>query len=310
MELRRLRYFLVLAEELHFGRAAQRLHLAQPGLSQQIKVLEREVGAPLLDRGPHGVRLTAAGRVLVERGRTLLNSVDHIVEDVHLAGEGNDGLVKFAHTRSIRGDSDDIIEEFQKECPRAELSIQTAWTARNIEMLQAAQIDAAFVRLPLVNAEGLRVMPMGSSELAIAAPCGHRLAERQSVAISDLHGAAMVAWPREQAPGYFDYLESQFWGPEGGRVVRWEPDTERMLVAVAHGVGLCLIDVLRAQQLRPRGVVIRRFTPRISSPWAVAWSPQALTPALDALLRVCAARRRIDELEPAAQDGGDYAMGR
>jgi DNA-binding transcriptional LysR family regulator len=288
VELRRLRYFVVLAEELHFGRAAERLHIAQPGLSQQIKVLEQEVGARLFDRGPQGVSMTAAGRVLLEHGTALLSLADQVAREVRLAGDGLSGRLRLSHARSVRELPDRTVEEYRRRYPDTEIVIHCAWTARNVEMIRSAEVDVGFVRLPLADAEGLGVMPLGYSELVVGLPARHELARKRVVHTADLAGLPLVTWPREQAPGYFDFMCSKIWGDSELNVVRWEPDSERILSAVADGVGVCVLDAARTHRLRPNGLVVRRFSGRgVPTPFGIAWNPRRRTPALDAFLSVC-----------------------
>ena len=152
MDLRRLRYFAVVAEELHFRRAAERLHIAQPGLSQQIRVLERELGAVLFNRTTAGVTLTEAGRTLRDEGVPLLREVERVAALVRAAAEGRSGRLRIVLTRSLAGSSpDELMTEFRSRHPDAEIDIETAWTTRNVAMVRAAEADAAFVRLPLAR---------------------------------------------------------------------------------------------------------------------------------------------------------------
>ena len=152
MELRRLAYFAVLAEELHFRRAAERLRIAQPGLTQQIRVLERELGATLFERSTSGVTLTDAGQVLLEEGVPLLREADRVTERVRAAAQGRTGLLRIVHSRSLAGGlPDELVRTFRQLHPDADIGVESAWTARNVAMLRTGEADAAFVRLPLAR---------------------------------------------------------------------------------------------------------------------------------------------------------------
>ena len=156
VELRRLAYFAVLAEELHFRRAAERLRIAQPGLTQQIRVLERELGATLFERSTSGVTLTDAGRVLLEEGVPLLREADRVTEQVRAAAQGRTGLLRIVHSRSLAGGlPDELVRTFRQLHPDADIAVESAWTTRNVAMLRTGEADAAFVRLPLAGAEDL-----------------------------------------------------------------------------------------------------------------------------------------------------------
>ena len=284
-----MRYFAVVAEELHFRRAAERLHIAQPGLSQQIRVLERELGVELFERGTGGVSLTAAGRALLEAGGPLLREVDRVIERVRAAAEGRSGLLRLVHTRSLSdGAPDELVRTFRVAHPDADIAVESAWTARNVVMLRGAEVDAAFIRLPLLDAEGLQVLPLGHTELVAALPSAHPLARRRVLRPDDLCGVALLSWPREQAPGYFDHIRSVAWGDETAEPVASEPDAERLLAAVAAGSGVCVLDSPRAFKLRPRGVVLRRFArPSPTSEFGLAWNPRRVFPLLESFIAHC-----------------------
>jgi DNA-binding transcriptional LysR family regulator len=289
VELRRLAYFAVLAEELHFRRAAERLRIAQPGLTQQIRVLERELGATLFERSTSGVTLTDAGRVLLEEGVPLLREADRVTERVRAAAEGRTGLLRIVHSRSLAdGLPDELVRTFRQLHPDADIRVESAWTTRNVAMLRTGEADAAFVRLPLADAEDLAVLALGETELVVALPGAHPLARRRTLRFADLRGAGIVTWPRDQAPGYFDHIQSTIWGDQPPSVVASEPDPEHLLAAVAAGAGLCVMDSHRAAKLRPRGVVLRRLArPALMAAFGVAWNPQRHSPLLDAFVACC-----------------------
>jgi len=265
----------VLAQELHFRRAAERLQIAQPGLSQQIKILEREVGAELFVRSAHGVSLTPAGLVLLQEGVPLLGQLDRVGQRVAAAATDRDELA-VVHTRSLSGGlPDDVLRLYRKRHPRTIVRLESAWTARNVDMLRSGEVDVAFVRLPLSDPGELRVLSLGHTEMAAALPRDHPLARRRALDVEDLHGLPVVLWPRQQAPGYFDSLLAQVWGGEPPEVALWEPDPEHILAAVAAGVGVTVLDRGRARTLRPAGVSVRRFRTPPTAEYGVAWTAHA-----------------------------------
>ena len=289
MDLRRLQYFAVVAEELHFRRAAERLHIAQPGLSQQIRVLERELGAVLFHRGTAGVTLTEAGHALRTEGVPLLREVERVAALVRAAAEGRSGRLRVVLTRSLAGGvPDELLARFRSEHPDVEIDVETAWTTRNITMVRAAEADAAFVRLPLHDADDLRLLTLGSTELIVVLPATHPLARRRVVRPGDLRDVSLISWPREQAPGYFDHIRSVVWGEDPPPVTATEPDPEHLLAAVAAGAGVCILDAQRAARLRPRGVVVRRFSrPTPTADFGLVWSPHRVSPLLTAFVAAC-----------------------
>ena len=290
MDLRRLRYFEVLAEELHFRRAAERLHIAQPGLSQQIRVLERELGAQLFVRSTAGVTLTEAGRVLHDAGGSLLRDVDKLTERVRAVAGGRSGALRVVHSRSLGGGRpDDLVRTFRDAYPDVEVLLETAWTARNLAMLRSGEADVAFVRFPLAGAGDIDTLPLGETELVVVLPSAHPLGRRRrTLRFADLADVEIVSWPREQAPGYFDHIQRTVWGEHVPTPVATEPDPEHLLAAVAAGVGACIIDAERAARLRPPGVVVRHFTaPPLLSTFGLAWSGDRPAALRDAFVEHC-----------------------
>lgn len=286
MDLRRLGYFVVLAEELHFRRAAERLRISQPGLSQQIRVLEKDLGVILFERTTAGVTLTASGRALVTEGTPLLREAERVSAQVKAAAEGRAGLLRVVHSRSLIDDiPDELVRRFRRLHPEVEVGVETAWTARNVSMLRAGEVDAAFVRLPLIDTDGLSHLTLGHTELAAAIPAGHPLARRRTLRCSDLRGLPVVSFPREQAPGYFDHIQSTVWGDDAPLPDTTEPDPEHLLAAVASGAGVSVFDAGRAFKLRPKGVVIRRFAhPPPTAEFGLAWISHRSFPLLEAFI--------------------------
>lgn len=288
VNLRRLRYFSVVAQELHFRRAAEILGVAQPGLSQQIKVLEQELGVSLFERGPHSVSLTDAGRVLLEEGVPILGQLDRVEQHVRAMVEPFQHELRVVHTRSVIADlPDEAVRIFREQHPRVRLVQDMAWTDRNLQMLRTGEVDVAFVRLPLADPGEIRVMVMGETELVVVLPQGHPLVARRSLDLVDLKDQPVVMWPRAQAPGYFDDLQARLWGSTSPVVALWEPDPEHILAAVAGGLGISVLDRNRALKLSPRGVAVRRFRQRLTGAFGVAWTSAAAGSPVAAFLSIC-----------------------
>ncbi len=283
MDIRRLQSFLVLARELHFGRAATTLYISQPALSQQIKSLEEELGAALLVRGSHGVHLTAAGDVLLAEGDRLVRDVDTVMEQVRLAAAGRRGRLRVQYTRSWPGaGSHDLVTGFRAENPGVVVDVETGWTQLNIELLLKDETDVAFVRPPLVDFPQLASAQIGSDVMTAVLPPGHRLAARSVISRSDLSGESVVLWPRAQGPGYRDSIVSQIWGDAVPQVLE-EPDDDHILAAVAAGAGIGILGAERIRVLpHPDGVEIRPFAdPQPQVQLAIAWRRQDGNPAVD-----------------------------
>jgi DNA-binding transcriptional LysR family regulator len=301
VDLRRLKYFVTLAEHLHFGRAAAALHIAQPALSQQIKVLERELGVQLLRRSSRGVALTEAGQLLLVEGRKLLRQTAVVTAKTRAAGGGESGTLRVAYTRSVPDlGPRELVERFRERHPQVAITTATGWTAHNVELLRADLADVGFVRLPLTDAPELRTLLLGYDELVTALPADHRLARRSRVSREALVGEPVVAWPRSQGEGFHDTILTEVWRGEHPRVVHEEPDAENILAAVAAGTGVAVLDRHRALRLRLPGVVVRRFSgeiPRAS--FGLAWRPDA-TPVAERFAAFC--RDLVDRSGPITGD--------
>ncbi|WP_190812962.1 LysR family transcriptional regulator [Saccharopolyspora pogona] len=289
--MRRLEYFLVLARVLHFGRAAEELHISQPGLSQQIKVLEQELGTPLIHRGTKAITLTTAGEVLREQGELVLAQVGLCVERVRAAAEQPTGVLRVAYTRSGPDlNMHELVERFRMCYPAVRLSLSTAWTSQNLELLEADAVDVAFVRSTVRHRE-VESLVVATEELVMAMPENHPLAARERVSFDDVVELPLVHWPREQGPGYHDEIRRQIWGDRPQRVVLEQPDAEHILREVANGVGIAVLDEHRAGKLCPPGVRVRRFVePVPTSTLVVAWRPGAAHAPVDRFIELCRER--------------------
>lgn len=277
MEIRRLRSFLVLADHLHFGRAAQELHIAQPALSQQLRALERELGVLLVHRTRREVSLTAAGRVLVAEGRKVLRQVDQATSKTRAAGAGATGTLRVAYNRSVPDlGSRTFVEAFRARNPGVSVSTVAGWTAHNLELLRTRQADVVFIRLPLADAPDVESLALGQDELVLALPAAHPLATRRRVSRKAIQDVDVIAWPRSQGAGVHDAVVEQVWMGQEPRVMQEEPDTENILAAVAQGKGVAVLGRHRAERLKPGGVVLRRFsgeTPYVA--YGLAWQSDA-----------------------------------
>jgi DNA-binding transcriptional LysR family regulator len=285
MDLRRLRYFLVLAEELHFTRAARRLHLAQPALSQQQRTLERELGARLIERGPGGCTLTPVGVVAAAEARALLAHVDGARARIDAAVREQGAQIRLAYTRSARGGLvDALVARFRQDNPHVRVISETGWTAPNVAGLLAGRFDVAFVRPPLYEPE-LRCRIVDTEELLLALPAGHPMTARRRIPREAVAGEPAVMWPRENGPGMFDRTVEQIWPGGGFNLVRHEPDDEQLLRAVAGGSVVAAVPAGRARALRLPGVRLRHFTAPVPTvDIGLAYHPRRLSPAAERLL--------------------------
>jgi DNA-binding transcriptional LysR family regulator len=204
VELRHLRYFIAVAEELNFSRAAERLHMAQPPLSAAIRQLERELGVDLFTRTTREVMLTDAGRAFLEGARRTLAEADRAAEDAKRAGAGELGRLRIAFSWSTRFETLPALgRAFRASHPGVELMAQEMWNARMIPAFQSGSIDLALSVCPEIAAE-LELAPIRKERLVALLPEGHPLAGEEAIPLSSLADEEFVLFPREIAPRLHD----------------------------------------------------------------------------------------------------------
>ena len=189
MELRHLRYFVAVAEELHFHRAAARLHISQPPLSQQIRALERELGVALLERNRRRVELTAAGASFLHDAREILDSVDRAGERARRIARGELGSLSigFVGSAMFSAALPTILRDFRASYPDVELSLRELQTAEQLHAIMAGRIDVGVIRGPLAASEleaGLDLVVIQRERLVVALPESHRFASKRTPACS------------------------------------------------------------------------------------------------------------------------------
>lgn len=242
------------ANHMNFTRAAADLNVAQSALSQQIKVLEREIGVILIDRRGPRIDLTDAGRVAVQEARYLIVTADRAVARIRAAAR-DAGELRIAHTRSWAGGSiAHAIREFRARYPDVVIDEHRGFTARNLELASEGVVDVAVVRPPIGVGQSLVVRVLDREELLLAVPATHEFAKQAWVEPDQLIEQPVVFWPRVNGPGMYDAIVEQFWSGGGPRVVRNEADDEQVLHAVAAGVGIAPMPAGRAAAFRVAGV--------------------------------------------------------
>ncbi|GLZ78229.1 LysR family transcriptional regulator [Actinorhabdospora filicis] len=238
--LRHLRYFLAVCEERHFGRAAERLGMAQPPLSQRVKRLEDELGVRLFDRDPRGVRLTAAGRALREEATALLARAERAVDRTRRAHAGEIGVLRAGVPADLPGRVlAAIVDAFAVRRPELGLDLQELGTGEQLRLLAERELDAGLLRLP-ADLAGHDVLAEPVQPLGVVLPRESPLAARAELALSDLDGLDLVARPRASAPGFHDEVLAvcREHGFVPGRVHHAQ-NPEFMLGLVLSGRGVC-----------------------------------------------------------------------
>lgn len=268
MELRHLRYFVALAEELNFTRAAARVGIGQPPLSQQIRDLETELGGPLFRRLPHGAELTEAGRAFLPEAKSALEQADRAARVARRAGSGEVGRLRVGFTGSaaFRAEVPTAVRDFRRAYPDVDLVLEEAPTARLIEQLVATELDAAFVRPGNAQIKGIELLDLPKERMMLAVPAGHRLSKPKAVRMKDLAGEPIVQFPRAAGPGLYDQVAGAC------RVAGFEPTfaaTAPELTSVSNfvaaGIGLAIVPESVARARLP-GV---RYRPLTGTPISV-----------------------------------------
>ena len=287
VELRHLRYFVAVAEELHFGRAAQRLHIAQPPLSQQIRRLEQDLGGALFLRTNRRVQLTDAGRALLVEARLTLAQAERAREVVSRTARGEVGQLIIGHMASAELNVfPRLLPVFRKRLPGIDLVFQLVGESEQLQMLRDGQIHAGFLRYPAPD-RTLTVKPIFREPLVVVLPERHPLARRRSLTLSALRGERFVLFPRRFAPAYYDALMAIF--RNAGVEPKVVHDTNRLhttLSLVATGRGVSLAGKCVERLGRP-GVVCRPLRPRVPDiEMAVAYDPRNPSRLLRAFVTV------------------------
>lgn len=237
LELRHLRYFLAVAEEQHFGRAAARLGIAQPPLSQQIQRLESALGVTLFDRTQRRITLTAAGRALAARAPAVLEAAGALCEDVREASRGRTGVLRIgAGASASLGVVPEMIAKFRARHPDVVVRLDDRTPMPHEERVRQRLIDIALLRSPV---PGMRATVVREEPLLVVVPSTHRLSGRRTVRVGDLRNEPFVLFPREEAPEFHDAVHAAF--ARAGftaRVVAQATEWATVAGMVAAGMGI------------------------------------------------------------------------
>jgi len=272
IELRHLRYFVAVSEELHFGRAAARLHMSQPPLSQQIRSLEAELGLSLFRRTNRRVELTKAGQAFLEGARRTLESANQTVREARSADDGETGeLVLGFVDSSIYGYMPIVLRAFRKQHPSVRVVIRALTSAEQVEKLERGEIQLGILR-PLRVSSRLVIEELGREQLVVALPKGHRLAAHKQIQIRDLRDEALVFFRRDFAPAVYDRIMGMFHREGQLPHIAQEAGEQHTIIGlVAAGLGYS-ITAEGLMHWGTESVVYRPLAhPNAWVPMAVAW---------------------------------------
>ncbi len=263
MELRHLRYFAAVAEELNFSRAAERLHMAQPPLSVQVRALEAELGTPLLERDRRRVSLTQAGREFLDQARAILLAADSAKARARSAASGVVGKLVLGYTASSMFNTvlPHSIRTFRNAYPQVALTFREMSSLDQLDALHERTIDLGVLRKPDIStADGLSIEPWYAAPLLVVMADDHPLAAGPAVSVKDLRADPFIMYPRDAGIGLYwrvmELCRRAGFRPEIAQQVR-EASTIVGLVAAGAGVAIVPQDT-RCIQLG--GVVYKPLT--------------------------------------------------
>jgi DNA-binding transcriptional LysR family regulator len=288
MELRHLRYFVAVAEELHFRRAAERLHVAQPAVSEQVRKLEQELGVRVFDRTQRSVALTTAGGALLEEARRVLRAADVAMQAARSAGDTATMALRIGYVPdALPAVVPRALRRLTVSAPRVQVELETGPALRLIEDLRARRVDAVVVSLPAPS-NGLRVLRLGDERAVAVLPAVHPLAVEPSVALGRLAPERLVMLPAATNPAFRNAVIGMCRdaGLAPTLVELAEPRVENVLLAVAAGAGLALLPESVAERYASPGirlVPVRDARPAVHN--ALLTHPDADSLATVAFLR-------------------------
>jgi DNA-binding transcriptional LysR family regulator len=287
MELRHLQYFVTIAEERSFTRASERLWVAQPGLSTQIRRLESELGIRLFERHSRGVDLTDAGQLFLERARTTLAAADAARATGHDLEEGLVGNIRLGIvTGAGWPGASALIGHFAAERPRVELTVMESYAGTLLRDLRDGRLDAMIAPSEIGSAE-LRRVRLGREPWLVVAGPSHPLAVSGPIAAPELEGQRFVVTGQRDGAGY-DRLVADTLGALGvTAALECAGPGPAMVAAVAAGDALLLTT---APEVAIGGAAARRIQPSRRVEFALLWRDETATPALDELIRSAEAR--------------------
>jgi DNA-binding transcriptional LysR family regulator len=305
-----MRYFVAVAEERHFGHAADRLGIAQPGLSQQIKALERSLGVLLLIRDSRGVRLTAAGEVFLEHARLAIEQAERAAATTRLAAvQGKKGLLKIGTRASgMPPRGSELLERFRDRHPEVQIDAFPGFAPQGVEGVTSHLLDAAILLSPFDGPPDLRYLRLGTVEIIAALPEGHPLAAMERIPRSDLLQETVIDYPSTVNTRLVRHIRDLlFEGREPPKRLEVAEFVEvGRLLRVKEGRGVATTLSFLAEQLPVPGVVFRPFcdpVPYIE--YGVVWLDGGVSPSLPLFLEM--AREVAEPILPSSVQAAEPA---
>lgn len=286
--IRQLWMYLAVAEESHFGRAAKRLNMSQPPLTQQIKTLEQSLGLVLFDRSRQGTKLSASGAAILPAVRKFATQVEQLERSVREVAAGQSGVLQIgAITSAMLETVPPILEKLRELHPNLTVFVREIDSAEAIPCLENGDLDLAFVRLDGEIGSGIATQPLAEDRLSVALPINHSLAAQPRIRLRSLSGEQLVMSSRQVSPVYFDMLtnvcRSHGFAP---RILHEVRSIASQIAYVSCGQGLALVPA-SMQRIAPENVVIRPLKERVTVVTAaLAWNEKRHHPMVDVVVKL------------------------
>ncbi|MBN9050859.1 MAG: LysR family transcriptional regulator [Rhizobiales bacterium] len=287
MELRQLRYFMAVAEELSFVRAAKRVGISQPPLSRQIANLEAEIGTTLFNRNKHGVTITEAGTALHQELREILPRLEGAIKTTQRAAKGQVGTLALGFGGSaVYTFTPALLRHFRRNFPDVELSLRNVPVTSQLDALLDQRIDIGFIILPVDN-DAIATRVLLRDKLTVALPSGHPLTRQKTISVNELSGSDFLVFPRSRNFGFYnkviDLCTHAGFMPN---IVQDISPLESQIGLVAAGVGVAIVPSV-AQKFRLTEVEFRPLRERTAYvEFAMAWRKSNTSPAVRAFIEV------------------------
>lgn len=204
MDITQLKSFLVLADQLHYGRAAAALHLSQPALTKQIQRLEEDLGSPLFERGTRGTRLSAFGEQWLQEARHVNRKLDGLLTFGRKMAQGETGRIRIGFGYHSLELVPSAVVKLREKAPGIQISIQDMSTAEQLSALDRGKLDLAFVRLPVANNENYQSLPAIEDRMALVTPAS--FSRKKRLTLADVHDQPFVTISQLRSPGFFGHM--------------------------------------------------------------------------------------------------------
>jgi DNA-binding transcriptional LysR family regulator len=284
MELRHLRYFVMVGEEQHYGRASRRLRVAQPALSRQIQDLEEELGFKLFDRLPRGVKLSAAGTLFLEEARRILEAVSEATARAARVAHGQSGTLRvgFPENASWHGVVPDSFRRFREQQPDVELQLRPVASLEQLDAIRSGRLDAGFLNFMPKADPDLDQLLVAMQDVKLAVPKRHPLTKIKKLHLRDLADAPFVWFPRRANPAFYDRMMHECFrgGLKAPHIIQEGFNEATILSLVSTGLGVGW--VLGSARWRcPKTVVIRPVVDlKMPLTLALSWRRDNTSPLL------------------------------